>query len=109
MRKTRSIAITVLLFLLSCNAFKPYHEIVYDTANQRIFLKVPKGFEFQKFDFETVKSYGYKYKDSSILYITDESNGGINYYNITAADKWDSLQFMAFEKWRRCKRAPLAV
>lgn len=71
---------------LSCNIKRHFDILKYkvDNKGHKLILKIPKGYVFTHVGWESLYD-GYEYKDSSVLYITDRYNAGINRNNIKEA------------------------
>lgn len=91
MHKFFSFAICLLLS--GCNTIRNFKSVEYKThQGHKLVLLIPKGYILTR-ELEGLDD-GYKYKDSSIIYITYGSLGGDNYYNIEDANKQDSLLYI---------------
>ena len=87
----------ILLFALSTTAScLPLKKRSFLIGGEVAHFNIPKGYYFVKAKNEDTE--GYRYKDSSIFYVTTEFNGAINYENIERAGKQDSLAYVQLEK-----------
>ncbi len=96
----RAYLIFIFAFLLfSCGLNKKFKTMKYPTSDapHKLIVKLPKGYaaaqSLQQGIFQV-----FKYKDSSIVYITDVNVGGLNYNNIEDTGKLDSLFYVKYKK-----------
>ena len=90
---------TLACLLLSCSANRNFKTVKYptDIKGHKLILKIPKGYSSTHTLWEGLDD-GFKYKDSSIIYVTSESNGGVNYNNIEVAGLKSKLFYAFLEK-----------
>lgn len=89
----------ITLVFISCGVSKKLKTISYPTHydGHKLIVRIPRGYSFLHVGWESTDDI-YRYKDSSIIYFTDQMGGGINYENIKEAGKSDSLFYMQMEK-----------
>ena len=96
----RAYLIFIFAFLLfSCGLNKEFKTMKYPTSDapHKLIVKLPKGYSSVKSLQEGIFQV-FKYRDSSIVYITDVNVGGLNYDNVEDAGKLDSLFYVKYER-----------
>lgn len=84
----------VFLGALSCGLNKELRTVTFSPGKgEKLVAEIPKGYflKYKTGGLDESHEYLYNYADSSLIYFTDQSNGGANYQNIRDADQYDKL------------------
>src|ERR1700749_1873078 len=76
-----------LSIFVSCGINRNFKTVKYPTNNlgKELTMRIPKGYAFIHVGWESTND-GYKYGDSSLVYVSDEKIGGGNHKNIEESE-----------------------